>query len=280
MRRTTIAAVAAALLALTLTSAASASVPGIKLVVEGSGPSSDPSNDVEAECPAGLGLLGLGGKSEGGGGEVVLDALAAPTGDTVFVRGSEDEDGTNAQWSVRAYAICAPGAGERRTTNNEEPSSQSPREATTAEGGQCTGPNRLTGVGGEIPLGATGEVMLDALIPSADLETSTVRGIEDGDGTDADWTLRPFALCAPPLPGLELVTETSRSTSRNKHVTARCDPGKQVVGTGGEIVGGGGEVAIQYMIPDADLTRAHVRGQEDQDGFGADWSVRAYAMCA
>jgi hypothetical protein len=282
MSKSTIASLAglAAALALTLTTAASAAVPGLNLVVKGSGASSTSTHTAVAECPDGQALLGLGGKTEGAGGEVMLDALAARTNHSATVRGHEDEDGTGAAWGVRAYAICADDGGERRTTFNEEADSVSPKIASTLPNGECTAERRLTGVGGEIPIGANGQVMLDGLIPSSDLESTTVRGIEDGNGTFASWSLRPFALCADPLPGLERVTTTSARTSQNKHATAACDPGKRVIGTGGEIVGGGGEVAIQYMIPDAALTRVHVRGMEDQNGTAGSWSVRAYAVCA
>jgi hypothetical protein len=112
-------AVLAALLALVLAAPASAAVPGLELKVGGSGPpDSDPSNTATADCPEGKGLLGLGGKYERAGGQVVLDAIA-PENETVIVRGSEDEDGTNARWNVRAYAICADQGASRNTTNNE-----------------------------------------------------------------------------------------------------------------------------------------------------------------
>lgn len=268
----------ATLLALGLTTAASAAVPGLELRVKGSGPAnSAPNNTATADCPPGKGLLGLGGKSEGGAGQVVLDALA-PTNDSVTVRGSEDQDGTADTWSVRAYAICADQGAALNTTFNEVPDSISPKVRETQ--GPCGFDRLLTGVGGEIPIGANGEVMLDALIPSTDLQNTRVRGIEDGDGTDDLWSLRPFKLCADPLPGLERVETTSARSSRNKHATAVCDPGKRVVGAGGEIVDGGGQVAIQYMVPDGALTRVHVRGQEDQNGTGANWAVRAFAICA
>lgn len=281
MRNSIKAGLAAAVLALMLAPAASAQVPGLNLVVQGSGPpNSASSHTAVAACPEGQALLGLGGKTEGAGGQLVIDALAARTNDEATVRGHEDEDGTSANWAVRAYAICADEGGERRTTFNEPFDSISPKSASTVSGGPCTNQRRLTGAGGEIPLGANGQVMLTDIVPSTDLETTTVRATEDDNGTFASWSLRPFALCADPLPGLERVSATSASTSENKHVTARCDDGKRVIGTGGEIIGGTGQVAFQYMIPDAGLTRVHVRGVEDQDGTSANWAVRAYAICA
>ena len=274
-------AILAGVLALALTSTASAAVPGLNLVTENSGPpNSAPVHEATVECPEDQALLGLGGKTNGGGGQVVLDALAARTGDEATVRGHEDQTGFGGDWSVTAYAICADEGGERRTTFNEPLNSLTPKIATTANGGPCTNERRLTGVGAEVPVGATGQVVIDQIVPSADLESATVRAQEDDDGFAGNWSLRPFALCAPPFPGIELETATSDLNSRNKHATAVCDPGKRVLGTGGRIFGGGGEVSLQYMIPDAGLTRAHVRGVEDENGRSGAWSVTAFAICA
>lgn len=274
-------AILAGLLALALTGTASAAVPGLQLVTGNSGPPNSASvHEATVECPDDQALLGLGGRANGAGGQVVIDALAARTGDEATVRAHEDQSGFAGDWSVTAYAICADDGGERRTTINEPLNSLTPKTATTANGGPCTNERRLTGVGAEVPIGATGQVVLDQIVPSADLETATVRAQEDGDGFAGNWSLRPFALCADPLPGIELVTRTSESNSRNKHATAVCDPGKRVIGTGGRIFGGGGQVSFGYMIPDAGLTRAHVRGVEDENGFAGNWSVTAFAICA
>jgi hypothetical protein len=271
-------ALLAIVLALAVTAPAAAAVPGLELVVRGSGPqNSNPDNTATAPCPDGKGLLGLGGKFEGGGGQIVLDAFA-PTNDDVTIHGSEDEDGTNAGWNVRAYAICADQGAATRSDLDDQTLSESPKQLTTL--GTCGFDRQVTSVGAEIETGANGEMFIDRMVPEPSLQAVTVRGIEDQDGTGASWTLRSHMLCADPLPGLERVVATSLSTSANKHVTASCDAGKRVVGTGGEIVGGGGQVGIQYMIPNAALTQVHVRGAEDQDGTGANWAVRAYALCA
>jgi hypothetical protein len=274
-------AILAGLLALAFTGTASAAVPGLNLVVESSGPpNSQAVHEATAECPPGQQLLGLGGKSEGGGGQVVLDALSAPTGRKATVRGHEDQSGFSGNWAVKAYAICADEGREVRSTINEPLNSLTPKIASTAPNGPCTNDARLSGVGAEVTVGATGQVVIDQIVPSADLESATVRAQEDDDGFAGNWSLRPFALCAPPFPGIELETATSDLNSRNKHATAVCDPGKRVLGTGGRIFGGGGEVSLQYMIPDAGLTRAHVRGVEDENGRSGAWSVTAFAICA
>jgi hypothetical protein len=262
--------------------AASAAVPGLQLVDAGSGASSQ-NKAAEAECPAGQDLLGVGGHVSGGENQVILDALD-PSLDSVEVHASERQGGTNADWSVRALAICAdaPVGAEVRATTFPFPDgdSSSPKTVSTAGGGPCTNEHRLTGAGAEI-LDLEGQAVLDSILPSPDLESAAARAFEDQDGTLSDWRIRAHAICsATTLPGLERVVRTGPSNSRDKHATARCPAGKRVVGTGGEIVGGLGQVGITYVLPEADLTRVHVRGAEDRDGFGADWSVRAVAVCA
>ena len=126
-------ALATVLFALAPLTAASAAVPGLNLVEAGSGPpNSNAGHTATAECPEDQALLGLGGRSNGGGSQVVLDALAARTKGSATVRGHEDQDGTTANGSVTAFAICADDGGERRTTFNEPLDSLSPTFATAA----------------------------------------------------------------------------------------------------------------------------------------------------
>lgn len=63
---------------------------------------------VAATCPSGKGVLGAGADITGGEGQVVLDDVSPSSTLTyVFALGFEDQDGTTANWSITAYAICA-----------------------------------------------------------------------------------------------------------------------------------------------------------------------------
>jgi hypothetical protein len=63
---------------------------------------------VTAACAPGFKVHGLGGDITGGAGQVTMDDLPRQTSlDSVTVTGVEDENGTAANWSLRAYAICA-----------------------------------------------------------------------------------------------------------------------------------------------------------------------------
>jgi hypothetical protein len=105
-------------------------------------------------------------------------------------------------------------------------------------------------------------------------------GVEDETGTLSNWVLRTYAICATPLPGLELVIATSPSDSFNKSVTVACPAGKRVVGAAGGIVSGGGEVMLSAIAPNPALTSVTVTGEEDGNGTTASWNLAAHAICA
>jgi hypothetical protein len=105
--------------------------------------------------------------------------------------------------------------------------------------------------------------------------------IEDGDGTPNSWSVRAHAICAAPIAGLELVpSPPSARNSSNKSATATCPAGKKVLGAGGDLLVGGGHVLMPRITPSPTLDRVTVDTVEDADPTTADWTVRAYAICA
>jgi hypothetical protein len=80
---------------------------GLERVVTTSEPDSDPAS-VTATCPAGKNVVGLGGQTNGGSGQVLLDDLRPTAGLTgVTVTGLEDSSGFASDWTLTSYAICA-----------------------------------------------------------------------------------------------------------------------------------------------------------------------------
>ena len=75
------------------------------------------------------------------------------------------------------------------------------------------------GGGGDVTPG-NGDVLIDSIVPSADLKSVTVGATEAGTGTSADWYVQAFAICAYAPPGLQRVSATSPLNSSNKSVTA------------------------------------------------------------
>jgi hypothetical protein len=81
------------------------------------------------------------------------------------------------------------------------------------------------------------------------------------------------------LPGIEVVAIPSFLSSTDKMATVECPEGKKVIDAGGSIVAGSGHVAIDDVVPDADLNFVNVTGLETGP-YGTDWRVIAYATCA
>jgi hypothetical protein len=232
---------------------------------------------VTVNCPAGKRVTGAAGGIIDGGGQVLLRQLRPdPTLTSVTVQGQEDQNGLASTWFLTARAICAtPPAGLERVAATSSTNS-SDKSATAT----CPIGKRLLGTGAEMA-GAGRQVELNDIIPAGDLQSVTVQGLEDEDGTTATWSVTAYAVCANPVEGAERVFATSLTDSQTiKSVTATCPAGKQLTGVGGEIGGGGGEVVLDELTPTADLTGVGVVGVEDEDGTAGDWLVRSFALCA
>jgi hypothetical protein len=237
-----------------------------------------------ADCPPGKQATGGGGEISGGGGEVVLDEFNPNSGLTsVEVRGVEDEDGTTANWFVRAFAICA-NSSQRVVTRTPETGYDSEDKGDLAP---CPAGKQVTGGGAELT-GGLGQVLIDDLIPlKADPDPFSTQvlalGLEDEDGTTANWALSIYAICATPLAGLEVRSVTA-GPSTNAFVAAQafCPPGKSVVGAGAEIEAGagGGEVLLRDIEPNEALTTVTASAIEDETGLVTEWTLTAHAVCA
>jgi hypothetical protein len=228
-----------------------------------------------APCPTGKQVTGLGGEVAGGGGDVLLHALVLDTGLTLAQTVAfEDEDGTTANWFVRTFAICA-AVAERVVGPSVNDSIDKGALAS------CPAGKQVTGTGGDVT-GGGGQVVLDGIVPNAGLTDVTVFGLEDQNGFAGSWSLRSYAICAPPMPGLELISFTSAPASPGNLsvATPPCSAGKRVVGVGGGLNGGNGEVVLTKVRPAPDLTTAFVEAAEDDSGFSNSWSLTAYAICA
>jgi hypothetical protein len=139
-----------------------------------------------------------------------------------------------------------------------------------------TGTKMLSG-GGSV-VGGAGRVILDGIRLDAPLSTVTTRAFEQANGTNLNWTLNAFAMCAKPLKGLVQVNATSADNSFGKSVVATCPTGKKVVGLGAETDGGIGRVELDDLIPASDHVTA--TGFETATGTTDNWSITAHAMCA
>jgi hypothetical protein len=149
--------------------------------------------------------------------------------------------------------------------------SSSPKSALAT----CPAGKRVIGTGFYID-GVEGRVSIDDLIPTATTVLAT--GYETQPGTNAIWWIRAFAVCANPLPGLEIVAVSSGADSMTKATTATCPAGKQALGSGAAIAAGTGEVMLDALVPSGAAVSAVA--YEDGDGTTAAWTLSAFAICA
>jgi hypothetical protein len=150
----------------------------------------------------------------------------------------------------------------------------------------CPSGKRVRGAGADIT-GGLGQVVLDDIIPNSPLTSVSVLAREDQDGTTSNWSVSAYAICANAVAGLERVTATTSGSASFQSANAQCPSGKRLLGMGADISGGAGQVALTGLLPNHLTsaaspagTRATTFSNEDQDGVDANWSVRAYAICA
>jgi hypothetical protein len=149
----------------------------------------------------------------------------------------------------------------------------------------CPAGQTVVGGGGEIVEGR-GQVVIERLQPQ---QTSTggrfvVGAREDAAGFDGAWRVRATAVCADPLPGQQIVTQTTAQTSGSQQgpVASVCPTGQGVVGFGVRINNGAGQVRLtedyEFFGPPSHLQIVGAR--EDPDGYVGQWSLTSYLICA
>lgn len=140
----------------------------------------------------------------------------------------------------------------------------------------CPGNKVVVGAGYEMN-GATGDIILDDLIPTA--STVTVQAGEDGDGTSLTWNVVAWAVCAFRPAGYEIRPGFSATAPGGLRMAqATCTGNRRVIGTGANLSAGFGQISISNLL--LDETNVFAWGTDDQDGFGGSWSITAYAICA
>jgi hypothetical protein len=82
-------------------------------------------------------------------------------------------------------------AGQQRIAATSPTDSASPKSVTAT----CPSGQRVIGTGHELANGR-GQVLLDDVIPSADLTSVRVEAFEDQDGTTNPWSVTAYAICA------------------------------------------------------------------------------------
>jgi hypothetical protein len=254
---------------------ATAAMTGLQRVAPATALNSSPKG-ITATCPEGTQVVGAGGDTTPGNGQVLIGAIR-PSIDMkrVIVNAHEDRTGTVDSWYVQAFAICAPAPPGLQRVARTSPSNSVNKQVTAT----CPSGKRVLGTGGEIT-SPNGQVLLEDITPNAGLTAVTVRGVEERLGNAKNWSVTAFAVCAQPVAGLERVSrETAKDPSAPKVGSAPCPAGKQVTGVAGEITSPVGTIVLDAVYPNADLTGAGMAAFEDESGNSVDWSLKTYAIC-
>lgn len=172
-------------------------------------------------------------------------------------------------------AAALPGAAVR--SQQSRPFSSEPTRVVAA---YCPAGTRVTGGGGRVD-GHPDHVVVTRMRPvhTNNLDRFEVAASEDETGTSLQWTVTAIALCASPVDGMEIVSETRPGNDTvNSYAHVTCPAGKLPIGGGGQITGGKGQVHLGYLR-DQYSHSTLARGMEDTTGFAGDWTVTAYAVC-
>ncbi|OJF14791.1 hypothetical protein [Couchioplanes caeruleus] len=118
--------------------------------------------------------------------------------------------------------------------------------------------------------------------PFTGADSFVVTGERINGGTDTDWSVKAYAVCADPLPGLHIVTAASTPSSASSQLAqATCPDEEVVVGTGAYIyANSSGQVGLQVMRASMTGKVVYAQGHEDADGYASSWFVMAVAVCA
>jgi hypothetical protein len=237
---------------------------------------SDPKN-VNLPCPiTAQQVTGIGGVVLNGNREVLLDRFRPDPPNNALVTAFEDDGGFSGNWQLSGNEICTtPFPGQEIVSNSTAQTSVNKQVTAT-----CPAGKKVVGVAGEVVNGL-GQVLLDDMRPSADLNSVVLNGLEDETGTSLSWGLTARAICANPPAGLERVSSTGALDSETtKGATANCPAGKNVLSSGYDLNTFNGEILLGSLSPSNLLTQATASGIEDATGNPFNWSVTAYAICA
>jgi hypothetical protein len=258
---------------------------GIVVIEATSATNSTTAKSATATCPAGTVIYGGGGHlyNVPDSNQVRLSGLrplVSLIGLTGFrASATEDDSGYNKAWSVTAYAICGPALAGWQVVWSISPTTSNPSNSATAH---CPAGKKALSAGAEVSNGGSG-VVLQLIVPDVSLDWAVAAAYEDETGYNGSWEVTAYAVCANPPDGLQRVTGT-QDYEDVPVASAECPGGFELTGLGGYAVGGAPSFGQVYLASlyavDSAPWEGVILGTEDSTGFGGDWSVVSYAICA
>jgi hypothetical protein len=177
--------------------------------------------------------------------------------------------GTTADWSVQAFAICAPPIAGMHLVVGRSISSDSKQIARA----DCGSNNEaILGLGSQI-LGADGQATL--VYESAEtFRTAQANALEDVDGFNGIWELDVFAVCAP-FPGnygtsFGISSPGTPNSNPVQVAFSRCGTGTgtKTLGIGAAIVNPLPGTGLQVVFPGNQLESAGVEATPTNSSWG------------
>ena len=142
----------------------------------------------------------------------------------------------------------------------------------------CPAGTKVIGAGGQA---AGFHYLLDDVMPDSDLSGVTAEVMrDDSNQPDTGGSAQASAICADPLPGLQLVTRKTAASTGNKTVSAPCPSGTRVIGAAGALSGALGQAHLDRIGFNSSRSRSDVDARADVDGTSNRWQAWAFAICA
>lgn len=228
---------------------------------------------VAATCPAGTVVSGGGGyltaPAAAHQGHVALDRLEPLNNGSGFVAGMREVGAYAGNWRLSADALCLPAP-----TGWDVVSATAPVGTPVAT--VSCGTKSVIGVGGRINNG-NGDVVLDYVVPSADLKSVTARGVRIAGLDPLNWSVTAFAVCAY-APGLQRVLFGSPAASP-AHVSLNwsCPAGKGLYSVGAAVTPSSGQVFLDVVH--AIDTDSFSAGASEDASYPPNWTLTGYGVC-
>lgn len=241
---------------------------------------SDPYKSVTIACPRGTYVLGGGGNVIGGGHSVRLymirPNLPPYPPNSMTIGGREDSGGYALSWYLVGWTIC--GSGVTGYEIVEVMKATNTGETFGSITAACPAGKKVIGAGGSAH---KSQAVLSAIYIDPNLQSVTAAAYlnEAHVGTGITLGVSAWAVCVDPIPGQEVVTAGSASSSEDKVVHVACPSGTEVTSTGGGIIGAYGQAYMDALLPDGWGTGTFITVQEDETGYPGNWIAYAQAIC-
>jgi hypothetical protein len=227
-----------------------------------------------ASCPAGTVVTGGGGyltaPAAAHQGLVALDRLEPLDNGSGFISAMREVHPDLNNWQLSTDAICMP------TPLGWDVIPVTGPIGTQTVVANC-GTKNLIGVGGRINNGG-GDMVLDHVVPSADLKSVTVRGTPVAGRSPVNWSVTAFAVCAYVEDLVRITPFVPASSTAHKGVSASCPPGMALYSASAAISPGNGQLFLS-VVHEITVHTFSVAADEDDDGYNLNWTLFGYGIC-